>query len=278
MGPSWIRQPIGVQGSCPLLTATEAQHSLSGQGSLPPPSGSPGGLKHQPRRRQTWEGASCAYPPEGRDSIGGGEGQILHKEGVYLSLFGTVPPGTMSVLSLSLPPPASGESYLCFSPALLAPIPLGARLASPSADPERPLPTAAPPARPRLRSPRASVQGRCSGQFLGLGLGLSPSPPHPPAPLHRWRHKCDRQQTQAETPSTPPFSSLPTVHPSIGYLTPRPSPFSSPRGHSLSHPGVCCHLPPPRWFLRFHLTPTPIILHAECFLKRNQITPLLSHA
>lgn len=179
MGPSWIRQPIGVQGSCPLLTATEAQHSLSGQGSLPPPSGSPGGLKHQPRRRQTWEGASCAYPPEGRDSIGGGEGQILHKEGVYLSLFGTVPPGTMSVLSLSLPPPASGESYLCFSPALLAPIPLGARLASPSADPERPLPTAAPPARPRLRSPRASVQGRCSGQFLGLGLGLSPSPPHP---------------------------------------------------------------------------------------------------
>lgn len=40
-------------------------------------------------------------------------------------------------------------------------------------------------------------------------LGSSPSPPHPLAPLHRWRHKCDRQQTQVETPS----ASLPPPPP-----------------------------------------------------------------
>lgn len=122
-------------------------------------------------------GTPVPIPRRVCESIGGGEGQILHEEGVHLSLFGNFLPAQSRRSPCHCPLPLQ-VSPTCFSPALLVPIPLGARLATPSAGPERPLPTAAPPARPRLRSPRASVQE--GGVVVrSWGWGLIPSPPHP---------------------------------------------------------------------------------------------------
>lgn len=70
--------------------------------------------------------------------------------------------------------------YLCFCAALPVPVPRACN-ASPSADPERPLPTAAPACKStNRRNPGGlSAKGQCSVQFLGREFGLSPSPPTP---------------------------------------------------------------------------------------------------